>query len=91
MKRKKNTTLNDSPLALGSDGTLLLNISHVFEMPDDLGGFVEQLVRRGDDVFIGVAIPDRVRRELLDGLDDHLAEAVARLGIELRRKGSPRS
>jgi hypothetical protein len=89
-RKKRSTTLNDAPVAVLSDAAVAFNISHLFEKPENLGAFVQGLVDAGDELFIGVVVPRRIRQEVLADLDDALAEAVARLGAELHENGSSR-
>jgi hypothetical protein len=63
---------------------IYIGVTHAFDCPDNVGGFVEKLIADGNLVFVGIGVPERVRAELLGDVDDALAETVGRLAAELR-------
>ena len=84
-KPKRAGKLLDAPLAVASDGTLLVNVAHLDGMPDPVAA-VQRLVDDGHQVFVGVAVPAPLRRELLRDIDGAAADVVGRLGPRLRRQ-----
>lgn len=84
-KPKRGGKLVDAPMALASDGTLLLNVAHLDGMANVVAA-VQRLLDDGHQVFVGVAVPARLRRELLRDVEDAAADVVGRLGPRLRRR-----
>jgi hypothetical protein len=77
MKYPSNVCL--AAMALASDGTVLLNVA---EFQDDLS--ISGLARAADSsglrVFVGVAVPPRLRPRLLVDLSDAASDIAGRLG-----------
>jgi len=85
---RRKPRLVDSPMALASDGTPLLNVTHLVDVDDPVAA-VRRLLADGHTLFIGVTLPTELRREHLREVHDVLADAVGRLGPRLRvRKGA---
>jgi len=82
-RRSRVSKISDAPMAVASDGTVLLNLTHL-ENGDALAA-ARKLLDGGHEVFVGVAVPARLRRELLQGIDDGAADLVGRLGAQIRR------
>jgi hypothetical protein len=81
-------TLVRDPLAIGSDGTVLVNVA-MFDVVKDAAQLFELAVRERGAVFIGIAVDrhdlERLRAELGD------AAAQAGYGVAGRRQGRRRS
>jgi hypothetical protein len=76
----------DAPMAIASDGMLLINLTHLDGSGDVLGD-ARRLMAEGHAVFIGVALGPELRRVVVRDLDDALADVVGRVGARLRRSG----
>jgi hypothetical protein len=76
-------------MALASDGSILVNAAQL-TTKDDLAAVVECARASGLPVFVGVIVPDRLRKEVLRDLDDAAADIVGRLGARLAPKRSRR-
>ncbi len=72
------------PMALTSDGTLLLNMA---EFQDDLGidALVHAAKATGLVVFVGVVVPGRFQSRVRRDLDDAARDLAGRLGPEVVR------
>ena len=81
----KNSKFVDAPIAVASDGTVIVNITHLDDTAD-VTEAVQQLLAEGHQVFVGVVVPAALRRALLRDVNDGLADAVGRLGPRLRRR-----
>ena len=67
-------------MAVASDGgTVLLNLTHL-ENGDALAA-ARKLLDGGHEVFVGVAVPARLRRELLQGIDDGAADSSSVVSV----------
>lgn len=82
---KQTSQLIDVPLALASDGTMLVSITHL-EQIDDVAAVIARLIGEGHRLFIGVAVPGALRAKLLRDVDDGLADVVGRLGVRVLRR-----
>ena len=71
------------PIALATSA-MPLNITHL-EPTDDVPAVVARLLEDGHELFIGIAVPDRLRRELIRGVDDAAADLVGGIGGKLCR------
>ena len=86
---KRASNLIDAPMAVTSAGDVIISITHL-EDTTDVSALVARLIDEGHTLFIGVAVPDRLRRELRKDVEDAGAEIVARLGPRLRTVRSRR-
>jgi hypothetical protein len=77
-------------MAVASDGSLIVNAGHL-SVKDDLAAVVEVAEKTGLPVFVGVAVPVRLRRAVLRDIDDALADVVGRLGPRLLKRRGRRS
>jgi streptomycin 6-kinase len=77
--RKHPAKLIDAPMALASDGTPLLNITHVVDATDPVA-VVRTLLAAGHTLFIGVVVPARCRRRMAKDIDDAATEVACRIG-----------
>ena len=84
MSTRRKPRLVDAPTAWASDGTLLLNITHLVDAGDPVAA-VRRLLADGHTLFIGVAVPLRDRQRLAKDVEDALADAVGRMGPKVRR------
>jgi hypothetical protein len=81
---KKPGVMLDAPMAITSAGDVVMNITHL-EQIGDVTTVVARLLGEGHEVFVGVAAPGALRRELLKDIDDAGADLVGRLGARLCR------
>lgn len=70
--------LNDAPIAVTSDGTVLANARHLHPS-HDLEAIVAAAVERGGEIFVGTALRGRETKRVRAHLEDAAAEAVATL------------
>ena len=68
--------IHRAPLALASDGTVVLNMSE-FDGPRSLEAFLEQAMAQKGRVFVGVQMAPAEVRRVLARLDDGSQEAAA--------------
>ena len=77
--RAKDRPVLDAPIALASDGTLLVNVAQLSP-----GTVLDEILRyaevTGLPIFIGVAVPGRLYKRFVRELDDAVADVVGRLG-----------
>lgn len=83
--KKAEARLVDDPIAITSGGQLLLNTMHLDGMADPVAA-IRRLLDDGHRVFVGIAVPKQLRREVLRDIDDAAADVVGRLGLRLRRR-----
>jgi hypothetical protein len=73
-------------LALAADGTILVNVAHLFNT-QNAGELLERAAEQGGELFIGVTLAARESREVVRWLEDSAAEVVGHVGgRRLRRK-----
>ena len=94
MTPKKMGSFVDAPTALASDGSLMVNVTHLLN--DDPLVALRQLLKDGHQLFVGVVVPGELRGRLLKEVDDSLADVVGRVGVKLteasaRSSGPPAS
>jgi hypothetical protein len=82
--------VHQAPLAIGSDGSILLNCSHLVERGGDLDHVVRAAREQGGPIFIGVAMTAAEAKTALQALDDACAEIVARIGGRRQLRGARR-
>jgi hypothetical protein len=75
----------DAPIAVASDGTIIVNATHLDAGTDPIAA-VRRLLDEGHEIFVGVVVPNNLRRELLRDVDDAAADLVGRLGAKLGRR-----
>lgn len=85
MIRPKKVRLVDAPLAVTSAGTVLLNVTHLWD--GALADFITRATESGRPIFIGVEI--ETSSELLRWVDDAAAEIVAAMGSRVQRRRRP--
>ena len=73
--RRRKPRIYDAPMAVASDGTILINVAHV-EDERDVAKLVERAAAEGH-VFIGVGLTARECSRIKKPIDDALAEIVA--------------
>ncbi len=81
--------VNDAPLAVASDGTVFVNVTHVGGMKEP-GELLELALEEEGEVFIGVALEPAEVEEVLRRLDDGAADAVANVLGARKWKGADR-
>lgn len=70
--------MHGAPMAVTSDGTVLVNLTHVLDGEDALT-LVDALPKNAT-VFVGIAVPDRSRQKVMHTIDNATAELVAIIG-----------
>jgi len=80
-----------APLALGLDGSVLLNLSSLLDA-DALIRVAGQLSVAPESLFIGTVVPPAHRVQVLARIDDAAAEVAARIQAHggLKTKRAPR-
>ena len=79
--------VSDVPFAVGSDGTIYVNVTHL-RGQDDPEALLERALAQGGAVLIGVELDRAEVRQLLERLDEGAREAVAFvLGARLKEGG----
>jgi hypothetical protein len=78
------------PVALASDGGILVNASQLGVGQHDLSAIIENARATGLPVFVGVAVPDRLTAHIMADIDDALADVMGRLGPKLVRRWARR-
>ena len=63
---------------------MIINVTHL-EDTTDVSAVVARLIDEGHTLFISVAVPDRLRRELLKDVEDAAADIVGRIGARVLR------
>jgi hypothetical protein len=81
---RRPTKVNTAPMAVASDGSLIVN-AYQLAVGDDLAAVTEVARKSGLLVFVGVVVPERLRRDLMRDLDDAMADVVGRPGPRLAR------
>jgi hypothetical protein len=76
-------------MAITSDGSLVVSMTHIDGDVDDVAAKLRQLLDEGHEVFVGVVVPAGLRRELDRDLEEVLADVVGRLGPRLRSRRRP--
>lgn len=72
MTRPKKVRFIDAPMAVASDGSLLISASHALGM-DDLRELLAAIPKDAA-VFVGVVVPRQYQRQVLRRIDDAAAE-----------------
>jgi hypothetical protein len=85
----KTSKPNDAPMAVTSDGSVLVNVMQL-DVGCDPTEAVRVLLKLHHEVFVGVVVRKGHRRTLMRDVDDALADVVGRLGPRLRRRRAPR-
>jgi hypothetical protein len=81
--------LHQAPLALATDGTVLVNVARLVDR-DDLDRVIEHARDQGGPIFVGVLVPTADMPGLLHDLDDAAAEIAAWVSVRRHRRGSRR-
>jgi len=79
-----------APMALASDGSLLLNIAE-FQDETSPDALLRAAQATGLVVFVGVIVPANRRKTLLHYLDDAVAEVAGRIGAKLTAESASAS
>lgn len=70
------TRLHQAPIAVASDGTLVVNAAHVIDGAPEV--IIRNALGLGSEIFLGIALTNKRKMSLvLKHLDDAMAEAVA--------------
>ena len=79
--------VHDAPLALTSDGTVLVNLAH-FDGPRSPAALLRRALAQKGQVFIGVQLTEQEVDDVLERLRHGSAEAVAYVvGARQGRRG----
>ena len=92
MKTLMKPSLSDAPMAITSDGRLVINVTHLNGMARVIAT-AEKLVPERSQLFVGLVVPRELRRKLVKELDDSLADVAGRVGpmfTEACSTGRPR-
>ncbi len=76
---RRRSTLSTAPMAVTSAGDVLVNACQL-TIGNGLSGAIEVARASGLSIFVGVAVPARLRRQLARDVDDALCDVVGRLG-----------
>ncbi len=85
MSRRRNPAIVEAPLAVASDGAILVNAIQLGSKTD-LDALVAYAEVTGLSIFVGVVVPARLRGRFTRELDDMSADVVGRLAPRLVRK-----
>jgi hypothetical protein len=69
-------------MAITSDGAIIVN-THQLTNKNSLAAAVEAATKSGLGVFVGVVVPNRLRKSVFLDIDDALSDVVGRLGPRL--------
>ncbi len=89
MSRRRSTRVSTTPLAVTSDGTLLLNVA-MTDGPTDPRQLVERAMAQGSPVFVGVVLGGRDRRIAMTRMIEATDETASWISGRQRRR-RPRS
>ena len=91
MTRRRRIRIVEAPLAIASDGTVLVNVGHS-DGPSDPRAIFDRAFAGGDSIFIGVAVRPKELAFIKRGIDNHGAELASRIlgGRQRRREKTPR-
>ncbi len=84
MKPPEKPNVSDAPIALASDGMVLVNLRQL-ENGDVLEAARKHL-DEGHQVFVGVVVPQRHRASLAKDVEDAASELACRMGGRLVRR-----
>ncbi len=87
MKKKVRARVNDAPMAVTSDGKVLINLTHL-DVDGDLPNALGRVLQEDHEVFVGLVVP--LRGALRHDLGDAFADVVGRHGRRLRTVRSAR-
>lgn len=76
--RLRSPTLIDAPLAIVSDGGLVVNATHMFEGEDE-HEMLEAALAAGRKVFVGVLLHSDEVTAVVDELEDAVVDIIARV------------
>jgi len=77
----RRSKLNMAPMAVTSDGTLLINAAYALDVEDPVA--IVEMLGPGAKLYIGIVVPPPQVREGLERLDDAVAEIAGRTGAKL--------
>jgi hypothetical protein len=86
---KQKPKILDAPMAFTSGGEVLVNIAHLTFNPEILAAVGALLEVVDADIYVGIAIPGRLRRVVRRDVRDACVDVVGRLGPALTL-GKPR-
>ena len=81
--------LHTTPFALGSDGSLILNVASAFATRD-IAAVIRQARKDGRPLFVGVVLTESEQGAALERLDNASAETAAQLAGAAAKAGAPR-
>ncbi len=76
---RSNPSFSTAPLALASDGTILVNVAQLVT-EDDLEAVIDAAKKHQGPIFIGVPLTKAETKSALARMDDAAAEIAARIG-----------
>ena len=82
--------LHNVPLALGSDGSLILNLASALATRD-IEAVIREAQRDGRPLFIGVVLSESEHRAAVARLDNASAETAAQLSGSSAKARTPRA
>jgi thiamine pyrophosphate-dependent acetolactate synthase large subunit-like protein len=74
------TKLSKAPMAIASDGTILVNATRL-TCEDGIEEAIKAALATGRPVFIGVELDPKTAGRALERLDDAVAEIAGRIGV----------
>ncbi len=78
----RRATISMAQMAVASDSGVLVNVAQL-TTSDSLAAILKLAERTGLHVFVGVVVPERLRKRVLRDVHDALADVVGRLGPKL--------
>lgn len=69
-------------MVIASDGSIIVN-AHQLTTKNGLAAAIEVATKSGLGVFVGVVVPNRLRKSVFLDIDDALSDVVGRLGPRL--------
>ena len=84
MTTRKKPNVSDAPMAIASNGMVLVNLTHL-ENGDVLEAARKHL-DEGHQVFVGVVVPRHLRASLAKDFEDAASDLTCRIGGRLVRR-----
>ncbi len=86
MRSRPSKTVCTAPMAVASDGSVLVN-AYQLATKDGLAAAIEAARRTALVVFVGVVVPAKFGGKMAKDIDDATADVAGRLGAKLVRPG----
>jgi hypothetical protein len=84
MTTPKRANVSDAPMALASDGMVLVNLTHL--QNGDVLEAARKHLDQGHQIFVGLVVPERHRAGLAKDFEDAASELTCRMGGRLVRR-----